>query len=81
MREFDEVIGIYCSNKDISYTRYSDDLTFSGDFKPSEVINIVKLELKKYRLKLNYDKISIIHHNKRQTVTGIVVNEKINIKN
>ena len=80
MREFDEVIGIYCSNKDISYTRYSDDLTFSGDFKPSEVINIVKLELKKYRLKLNYDKISIIHHNKRQTVTGIVVNEKINIK-
>ena len=80
MRQFDEVIGIYCSNKDISYTRYSDDLTFSGDFKPSEVINIVKLELKKYRLKLNYDKISIIQHNKRQTVTGIVVNEKINIK-
>lgn len=40
----------------------------------------MKLELKKYRLKLNYDKISIIQHNKRQTVTGIVVNEKINIK-
>ncbi len=79
MREFDEVVGKYCSNNSISYTRYSDDLTFSGDFNVTSVINMVKEELKKYGFKLNYEKIHVIRNNKRQLVTGIVVNKKINI--
>ena len=79
MREFDEIIGKYCSYKSISYTRYSDDLTFSGDFCNNEVISLVKKELKKNAFKLNYDKIHVIKRNRRQVVTGLVVNEKINI--
>lgn len=79
MREFDEIIGKYCSDKNIKYTRYSDDLTFSGDFCINEVISLVKNELKKNGFKLNYDKIHVIRRNKRQIVTGLVINEKINI--
>ena len=79
MREFDEIIGKYCSDKNIKYTRYSDDLTFSGDFCINEVISLVKKELKKNAFKLNYDKIHVIRRNKRQIVTGLVVNDKINI--
>lgn len=79
MREFDEIIGLYCKNNDISYTRYSDDMTFSGDFNTSEAIKFVKLELNKMGLKLNDKKIRVINNNKRQVVTGIIVNEKVNI--
>ena len=80
LREFDEYIGKYCKNLDISYTRYSDDLTFSGDFNVKELIKIVKNTLAKYHFKLNYDKIRVIYHNQRQIVTGIVVNEKLSVK-
>ena len=47
MYEFDELVGQWCRDRAISYTRYCDDMTFSGDFDPSEVIRFVKLELKK----------------------------------
>ncbi len=80
LREFDEYIGKYCKNSDISYTRYSDDLTFSGDFNINELIRTVKNALAKYHFKLNYDKIRVIYHSQRQIVTGIVVNEKLSVK-
>lgn len=80
LRSFDEEVGKYCDNLNISYTRYSDDLTFSGDFNSNDLIVIVRNLLKKYHFKLNYDKIRVINSSKRQLVTGIVVNEKLSIK-
>ena len=80
LRNFDEEIGKYCDNLNISYTRYSDDLTFSGDFNPKDLIVIIRNMLKKYHFRLNYDKIRVINSSKRQLVTGIVVNEKLSIK-
>ena len=80
LRSFDEKIGNYCDNLNISYTRYSDDLTFSGDFNVQEIISLVKDELRKYHFQLNYDKIKVIRNNNRQIVTGIVVNKKLSIK-
>ena len=80
LRDFDEEVGKYCDNLNISYTRYSDDLTFSGDFNSNDLIVIVRNLLKKYHFKLNYDKIRVINSSKRQLVTGIVVNEKLSIK-
>lgn len=76
MRDFDEKIGLFCESNDISYTRYSDDMTFSGDFNVKMVIFKVKDELKKMGMQLNYDKIHVIHNNMSQQVTGITVNEK-----
>ena len=79
MYEFDEKIGSYCEQKGISFTRYCDDMTFSGDFDEKEVIELVKCELKKLGLFLKNRKTAVIPNTKRQTVTGIVVNEKINL--
>ena len=79
MKEFDEYIGEYCTRNNISYTRYSDDLTFSGNFKPSIIINRVRKDLLKLGLEINDEKTHIIKKGNRQTVTGIVVNEKIQI--
>lgn len=79
MKEFDEYIGNWCTNNNITYTRYSDDMTFSGNFNPSEVINLVRNNLSKLGLELNNDKIHVIRKSSRQSVTGIVVNEKIQV--
>lgn len=76
MKDFDEQIGSYCKSKNISYTRYSDDMTFSGDFNIKEIIKKVKGLLLKEGLYLNKKKIKIITQKNRQSVTGITVNQK-----
>ena len=77
--EFDEQMGQWCRDRGIAYTRYCDDMTFSGDFEPSEVIGYVRLELKKMGFLLNEQKTRIQRPGQQQTVTGIVVNEKLSI--
>jgi len=77
--EFDELVGQWCRERGIAYTRYCDDMTFSGDFNPAEVIRFVRLELKKLGFLLNEQKNRIQRLGQQQTVTGIVVNEKLSI--
>ena len=76
---FDEQIGHWCRDKNISYTRYCDDMTFSGDFCLEEVTEFVRSELKKLGFLLNEQKTRIQHSFQQQTVTGIVVNKKLSI--
>jgi len=79
MKEFDEDIGIWCDENEISYTRYSDDMTFSGDFNPSIIMNKVRKMLYQLRLELNYKKIHVIHESSSQNITGIIVNKKVQV--
>lgn len=79
MKEFDEEIGNWCNINDISYTRYSDDMTFSGNFNPSELIIKIRKMLYKLGLELNNDKIHIVNKSQSQSVTGIIVNEKLQV--
>ena len=80
MKDFDEELGVWCEERDISYTRYSDDMTFSGKLKPSEIIIKVRKMLYKLGLQLNNDKIHVINKSLCQFVTGIVVNEKPQVR-
>ena len=77
--EFDELAGQWCRERGIAYTRYCDDMSFSGDFDPAEVIRFVRLELKKMGFLLNEQKTRIQCPSQQQSVTGIVVNEKLSI--
>ncbi len=76
MKDFDETLGAYCEENKISYTRYADDMTFSGNFNPKEIIIKVRKMLAPLGLELNKDKIHVIKKSRSQNVTGIVVNEK-----
>ncbi len=76
MVPLDEKISAWCEKKGITYTRYSDDLTFSGDFDPGELIGCVKRLLRGDGFLLNGSKTRIIRQGQRQTVTGVVVNRK-----
>ncbi len=80
LRDFDEGIAAYCQEQKIRYTRYADDLTFSGkNFDEKELINLVKKNLSNENLRLNSSKTSIMKKGQRQVVTGITVNDKIQV--
>ena len=74
MRDFDDTVGRWCDARGIAYTRYCDDMTFSGDFDSREVIDLVRKELRKMGLFLNDKKTIRVMRGQRQSVTGIVVN-------
>lgn len=79
MRDFDITVGTWCKEHNICYTRYCDDMTFSGTFDKEPVIELVKSELKKLGFFLNESKTTFIHHGQCKNITGIVVNEKLSI--
>lgn len=79
MREFDDVVGKECKRLNINYTRYCDDMTFSGDFEPEIIIETVKKELRKIGFFLNDKKTLVLRNGQKKVVTGVVVNEKLNI--
>ena len=79
LRDFDVAVGSWCAQRKITFTRYCDDMTFSGDFKPEEVIPMVRSELKQLGFFLNERKTTIARSNQRQLVTGLVVNETVRV--
>ncbi len=79
MKPYDDYMQQWCGDRGISYTRYCDDMTFSGDFDPELVIRKVSGFLNTMGFALNQKKTRILYKNGRQTVTGIVVNEKTQV--
>lgn len=79
MLSLDKRIAAYCRKNKIRYTRYADDMNFSGDFQPGEVIRFVAMVLESKGFVLNHKKTRTRLPHQRQEVTGIVVNEKIQV--
>lgn len=87
----DKQLTQLAGRKNISYSRYADDITFS--FNQSKVIDIIEKNdngiyeisgtveniISKNGFKINHDKFRVQTRNTRQSVTGLVVNEKVNI--
>jgi hypothetical protein len=82
MKDFDEEGGEWCGVRGITYTRYSDDMTFSwnahtvkeNSHTPSEIIALVRLLLKQKGMNLNDKKTCVIGNAHSQRVTGLVTN-------
>lgn len=76
--DFDQRIENFAATLDVNYSRYADDIAFSGEDRPSvqQCINMARQELRRYGLKLNNDKTRIANKGGQQRVAGVVVNEK-----
>ncbi len=79
-KKTDDTLFCYCRKRNIQYTRYADDLVFSGnDLKPQYLISYVKMLLSHQRLSLNEEKTKVMGQGRRQSVTGVVVNKIIQV--
>lgn len=79
LSSFDNEIAEYCLAREIRYTRYADDLTFSGSFDCPPLITEVKRQLLTHGFRVNEQKTRIMRVGEQQLVTGIVVNEKLQV--
>lgn len=78
--QLDQNLMSYCEVNDLTFTRYADDLTFSSDapidqYIIDEICTIIRLN----RFEVNKKKIWLKTSNRKQTVTGLVVNQKVNV--
>ena len=79
MNHFDVRLGEWCARHGITYTRYCDDMTFSGTceaIKRADLIPKVRRMLARQGFALNSKKTVVAGTSVQQRVTGIVVNEK-----
>lgn len=79
MVKIDQELSLYCKENNWRYTRYSDDLTFSGDANVHNLIKIVSNTLYQNGFILNSKKTRVARKNTRQEVTGIVVNRHMQV--
>ena len=77
--KFDQWLLGECQKEDLSYTRYADDITISGRFIPKGLVSRIRKRLRSFGYRLAEHKIHINEQNRRQTVTGLVVNKKVQL--
>lgn len=78
--KLDQQLSDFAIKNNMSYTRYADDLTFSSNnqFTSEHIISIEKF-LKHEGFESNKKKFRIRSSNKKQIVTGLIVNDKVNV--
>lgn len=78
--QLDETLRIWALNHNANYTRYADDLTFSADiaFSEEQQAELRKL-IEAYGFVINEKKLRQRLKNRKQTVTGLTVNTKVNV--
>lgn len=75
--ELDLRIQGYVGKRGITYTRYADDLTFSGlsPYKVVKIIPMVKQIIKEENFKINNSKTRIAGKSRAKIVTGLVISD------
>ncbi|KHJ37786.1 retron-type reverse transcriptase [Pedobacter glucosidilyticus] len=78
--QLDNDLITFCKQNNLTFTRYADDLTFSSDNTISDdnTLNIFDL-IKKNQFEINEKKVRLKRSHRKQTVTGLTVNSKVNV--
>lgn len=75
-KDADATIAAHCKRYKIHFTRYADDMSFSGDFDENELLQKVTETVEKMGFRINAKKTKLMILGMRQIVTGVVVNQK-----
>jgi retron-type reverse transcriptase len=82
-KNMDEKLAEAAITRGAVYTRYADDITFSfGKYSRYDIHNLLIATgkiLRNYGYRLNNKKKRIIRQHRQQLVTGLVVNERVNL--
>ena len=78
--QLDKDLKEFCVTDNLAYTRYADDLTFSSDLEitTDTILDIINL-INKNDFQINEKKLRLKTSGRRQIVTGLTVNEKVNV--
>ena len=79
LRRLDGSLSKIASNLNVNYSRYADDLTFSGGDAAVWMLKPLKVLLAQNGYELDDKKTNIFRKGRRQSVTGLVVNEQVNM--
>lgn len=76
--EFDTIVAAEAAKRGIQYTRYADDMTFSGQRigmlrDMLDIVAAATRTIRRPRLRINSTKTTFITASKRRTVTGVVL--------
>lgn len=69
----DERLYKLATSYNLQYTRYADDITFSGNYIPFSFINIITEICNSYKLKINTNKTRLYLEKGKRIVTGLSV--------
>lgn len=61
------------------YSRYADDLSFSGSSDPRDLLSRIRNAVRKHAFRLADRKTQIRSRHQRQVVTGLVVNQRVRV--
>ena len=75
----DEILSQQATLRGCSYTRYADDLTFSGGENTVGLLGVARGVLARIGLELDPGKTNIFRRGRRQMCTGLVVNDRVNV--
>lgn len=75
----DQILSQQAALRDCSYSRYADDITFSGDEKAVALLGVARGVLGRIGLELDPKKTNIFRRGRRQMCTGLVVNDRVNV--
>lgn len=78
-KRMDKRLAGMASKSRMRYTRYADDLTFSGKTDSVATLPLIRQIIKEEGFTISAKKFRIIRHGNRQEVTGLTVNEKVTV--
>lgn len=81
-QKLDRKISNFCIQSKVKYSRYADDLSFSSnkDILDQNFIESISKIIEEENFKINETKTRIRTNRESQQVTGLIVNQKVNIK-
>lgn len=76
----DKSIYKYCDKSNLTYTRYADDISISGNKSDLPSLNVIKSIIRCNGFTINNKKVKFLSAHKKQEVTGIIVNNGTFVK-
>lgn len=78
--KLDKRLGKLADSVGADYSRYADDITFSGNKGIKTIIPLVESIISEEGYQVNKKKTRLQYHNRRQEVTGLIVNKKLKVE-
>ena len=78
--EMDKKLAALATEYNLVYTRYADDLTFSGDVFPAQqILPLIKQIIREEKFEINHKKTRFLSGHKRKIITGVSISSGVKL--